>query len=219
MGSLKCVVNLPYITQLPRDVSQQTFCFITPDNDPERLSDICDALGTFYNRTDTVSEVHLGTFISPVVDRSLCWVDVYDVSSLPSGPPIYSKPIIIGSSGSTTSLPLEVALVQSFQGDKTGSMPQARRRGRNYLGPFNTLAIATVAGLPRPNEDLILTVQGAAQWLCSYVVEENIAQWCVWSRSSNLFVPITNGWINNEWDTQRRREADETDRTRWFINP
>lgn len=217
MPSIKAVVNLPYTTGLPRDVSQQTYCFIVPDASEEKLDDLCDTLARFYNVSAGVGATTFGRYLSSVVDRAFCWIDLYNVSITPSGPPIHSKPFTFGPAYATQSLPLEVALVQSFQGVKVSSMPQSRRRGRNYLGPFCSQAMGAEAGLPRPSGEIVACIAAAAERLANEVIDNDIGEWCVWSRSTGLFVPVANGWINNEWDTQRRREAKETDRVRWFL--
>lgn len=216
MPRIKLVVNLPYTTGLPRDVSQQTWCFLIDSLEETSMNDICEVVSRFYNEPVGSFATSISRYFSSVIDRSLCWIDIYDVASVPTGPPIFSKAMTFGTAYAATSLPLEVALVNSFQGDKITSMPQSRRRGRNYLGPFNTYAMSADAGLPRPLLDLIVTMNAASKRLQEEAISDADAEWCVWSRTTDLFVPVTNGWVNNEWDTQRRREAKETDRRRWF---
>lgn len=62
---------------------------------------------------------------------------------------------------SAETLPAEVALVLSFQGDPESGEPQARRRGRIYTGPYSISN--TVAG--RPGTALIGELVGAGQAL------------------------------------------------------
>lgn len=39
----------------------------------------------------------------------------------------------------------------------------------------------------------------------------------VYSRVDGLIRPITSGWVDNEFDTQRRRQRDATARTEWDV--
>lgn len=106
--------------------------------------------------------------------------------------------------------PPEVALCLSFQGLVVSGTPQARRRGRAYFGPLDANKIGTdgrpVAGLISDLEDfgnnLLTASNAAASWT-----------WCVFSGASDANVPIANGWVDNEFDTQRRRGRRYTART------
>lgn len=40
-----------------------------------------------------------------------------------------------------------------------------------------------------------------------------IWQWRIWSPTNNNSVLIDNGWVDNAWDTQRRRGVEATART------
>lgn len=83
-----------------------------------------------------------------------------------------------------------------------------RHRGRLYLCPglmFNT------AGL----DQFATTVQ--MQKMADYAkVLQDIGgvnvDWCVWSRTDRKAYPVTDFWVDNEWDTQRRRGMKATQR-------
>lgn len=119
---------------------------------------------------------------------------VYSFASAPSG----------------NSLPTEVALCGSFQGQKTSGVPQARRRGRIYFGPIVATQIAPTArpsstlvtALAQALDDLKTASDGAATWT-----------WCVWSTVTGTNVPISDGWVDDEFDVQRRRGRIATSRT------
>jgi hypothetical protein len=45
----------------------------------------------------------------------------------------------------------------------------------------------------------------------------NPATLAVWSPSNGDAVPVTDGWVDNAWDTQRRRGIDRTARSTWTV--
>ena len=121
-------------------------------------------------------------------------VDTWNFSSAPVG----------------TALPREVAACLSFQGARAAGAPQARRRGRVYLGPLSTNAltgelIAT---------GMLTAVASAANTLRTAIPA--IAAdcwWGVWSHAESHLVPIVDGWVDNAPDTQRRRGVKASSRT------
>ena len=102
----------------------------------------------------------------------------------------------------TAGLPAEVALVLSFQADLESGEVQARRRNRVYLGPFGTNANDAIG---RPLGDLVQTMLFAGKQL---ILEANASfrwSWVTYSPTADEAHTVTNGWVDNAWDTQRRR--------------
>lgn len=107
-------------------------------------------------------------------------------------------------------LPTEVALCMSFQALITSGIPQARRRGRVYFGPLKASDLAAggrpsatlVSALDTFGTDLLAASNAAATWT-----------WGVYSETASTFAPIANGWVDDEFDTQRRRGRVLTTRT------
>lgn len=99
-------------------------------------------------------------------------------------------------------------MVLSFQADKVSGLPQARRRGRVYFGPLGGAAEAS----GRPGTTLLSAVVAFGAALLS---ESNLADWTwvVYSTVNNGGAPVTNGWVDNSFDTQRRRGLEWTART------
>jgi hypothetical protein len=103
---------------------------------------------------------------------------------------------------STSGLPSEVALVLSFQAAQESGEIAARRRNRVYLGPFSSSANNT---LGRPENDLVQTLLFTAKQLLLESIASVRWSWVAYSPTADLAYPITNGWVDNAWDTQRRR--------------
>lgn len=119
--------------------------------------------------------------------------------------------------------PGEVAICLSFQADQISGVPQARRRGRIFLGPIVSTAVeydsagAYIAGGVRN------TLATAASTLAAGTsVEGSGVRWAVYSRTTDAlssiddaFHDVANGWIDVNWDTQRRRGRTTPGRTLW----
>lgn len=213
---LQAVVSLPYSTGLPRDVAQTTWNFDALGVDLEEdCEQIRDDLIQWWNVVATPATNPVCYYIpNPVIVRNACEIAIYDRTNPPAGPPLFTYTWTLGASATNSpSLPLEIALCNSYRAAPIPGVAAARLRGRNYIGPFNFNAMdATFLGLPRPNPDLVTAITQASLRLAS---KETQPIWSQWSRVRDNWGPVVAGFCNNEWDTQRRREADETARTKW----
>jgi len=222
MPNVLATVHLPYTTGLPSDEAVNTFAFID-DTVGGATSEITDVLVDFY--TTNYPTLNLGQYISAVVDRTsnACRVDLAEIvdagPTVDVGPVYYSDTFTLDAPGAAPdlTLPLEVAVCASFRADG-GSAPIARRRGRVYLGPLegNASIEMDTANYPTVSPDLTSLIAEASEAL---QVASTLADvpWAVWSRRDGVLRPVTSGWVNNEFDTQRRRQVDATLRDNWSV--
>ena len=135
------------------------------------------------------------------------------LSLLPGSPPNYpyfEGTFNLAAAYTGTPLPSEVAVCLSFQGARSAGLAQARRRGRVYIGPLGTSA--NTSG--RPTAGFISNISAAALTLKAAAASVSDADgWCVWSHANQDAVPVEDGWIDNSFDTQRRRGLVYTSRT------
>jgi hypothetical protein len=118
----------------------------------------------------------------------------------------------LASDPSSASLPTEVAVCLSFQGLKIPGEPQNRRRGRVFIGPLTN--IANSAG--RPSSTVLSTLATAATVLTTSLKGATVpGSLSVWSQVDGAAVIVEDGWIDDAFDTQRRRGVDRTSRTLW----
>lgn len=139
-------------------------------------------------------------------------IQFYKLSDPPPRVPTFERTWDFESTIPSNGLPSEVALVLSFQAERVSGLSQARRRGRIYLGPIGSNQNV----LGRPNNDVIgravdfgeslLSASGLADWT-----------WVVYSEVNQGAAPVTNGWVDDSWDTQRRRGIQSTSRTTWGV--
>jgi hypothetical protein len=117
-------------------------------------------------------------------------------------------------------LPDEVACCLSYRHFPydAGINPQSQR-GRIYFGPLNPDAFEGSGGgdewntPPRPATAFKNILAAAASDLEDANDADNT--WIVYSRVLDQGFAVTDGWIDNAFDTQRRRGVAATARTLW----
>lgn len=94
-------------------------------------------------------------------------------------------------------------------------MPQARRRGRIYLGPFGQTVLGTTAVTSdRPLAAAVTAIANAATALATATAGA-VVPWVIYSPTNGSGAVVTDGWVDNAFDTQRRRGVAATSRTLW----
>lgn len=162
-----------------------------------------NSLIAFYNAIDTN--------FSDVVNINPGGLEVvsYDFAdSPPRAPVLRTTGTLAGVS--INGLPREVALCMSFQGTRLSGVPQARRRGRVYI-PF--LIETANDGDGRPTSGLISSIVAGGAGLLLASDTAATWNWVIYSSVAPGWTAVTDGWVDNEWDTQRRRGRVATSRT------
>lgn len=154
-----------------------------------------------------------GSIYSTLIAQNNHQVKVYDMADPEPRTPIYETLWNLTSAPSQPPMPSEVAICLSFQAAVESGVNQARRRGRIYLGPVHT-SINDSSG--RPSSSARTTIANAAEAaLEDFAALDPALQWVVYSQMNNSSSPVENGWIDNDFDTQRRRQQPVTARTIW----
>lgn len=213
MADLKVLAQIAHSSGLPEDVTVNTWAFgnvnIATATD---MDDIAVELLTFYNVL-APGETELVSHYSPELTDQLL-LKFYDLASPEPRAPIRTQGEVLTNMNTTgTALPSEVALCLSFQAVQISGQPQARRRGRLYLGPFVN-SIDTVAVDGSPGSQLIQTMVATGQRLLD---ASNSATWYwgIHSPTDGEVNVVNNGWVDNAFDTQRRRGIAATVRTQF----
>lgn len=202
MANYRHVVTLPYDSGLPGDVAVNVF-----HSECDTLTDaenFAADLVTFYNAIDAI----LSGLLNSAANAAT--VTTYDLSDLEPRAPVDELPFTLTTSVNT--LPTEVAMCMSFQGIRVAGQPQARRRGRVFLGPMANINDLTTG---RPTSANVTTIASAAQTLLNNTSPSQI--WSVWSPTDQQMVAVQNGWVDNEFDTIRHRGQAATSRTAFSI--
>lgn len=135
-------------------------------------------------------------------------VKVYTAGAGDSGPPLATKDLDTASPPLVSSVPREVCLCLSY----FSSQNVKRQRGRLYI-PFSWIKSHTASGTinVRPTA----AQQTAVKEFATQVLmpqSASGAQWGFWSNATNSFRAVTDYWVDDEWDIQRRRGLRSTGR-------
>jgi hypothetical protein len=203
---------------LPEDQVVNTFWFSNATAAATHITVVMDALERFYTNAAAAGGIAaqtnaIGAYLSSWVNPTAT-LKVYDQAQAEPRVPS-TRSITLPSRLAGTGLPEEVSVCLSFR----GALPStARRRGRIFLGPLNNATGTFIAGgsggPSRPGATLTADLALAAQKLASALANPG-ADWCVHSRTANNYVPVAAGFIDNRFDTQRRRGPDSDGRTLW----
>ncbi len=130
-------------------------------------------------------------------------VKVYD---LLGGQPVYEKKFDTAFSRGTGTAPREVAVCLSYASVDDINASTPRRRGRIYVGPLAGASAETVnAGLR--DTFLQLGIKFAQ------IGTGNGVTWHLYSKMDRASFKIESIWVDDAWDTQRRRGRAPTART------
>lgn len=216
MKLLHSTVTFEHVDGLPRDRIVNTFNFVSDtDLTDGEVTDVGDEIEAFFNATDAVVDVAVGTYISPGVSRIVkpvvrhYFMDGHLDGKNAGSPHLvqtWGAPLV-GASG--TALPAEVACALSFHSEYNlsvefgaGTRPRARKRGRIYVGPLNQSALTTSSLRAIPAIAFTTRLADAGVRLRDSTMT---AKWAVWSRTAQTMFPVTGLWVDDEFDTQRRR--------------
>lgn len=211
MADILAVVQFEHVSGLPKDRYANTFWFdgaLTSGN-----ADIIAAqLEDFYNNTNGGAG-DLGNYMSDVIVRgsAVHRIKIYDATVPPIGSPFADYQFELDSSGVGNNLPSEVAVCLSFRANPTPGGIQARRRGRIYFGPLTDNAIEYDGQVARPDSTMVGFLLASANRL--HDVTQASTEWVVHSRVADSNAVIQVAWVDNAFDTQRRRGEAASGRT------
>lgn len=193
-------VALAMTSGTPQDKAVNTFHCIADDE--TALDLFITQLGTFYTAVDQ-------NFSSKVATTGHS-VKAYDLADPEPRAPVFDSSGWTLSVGATAA-PAELAFVVSYEAPRQSGVPQARRRGRFYLGPLSNTSNDSATGMPAAGfytplntalQNLLDASQAATTWA-----------WAVYSRVNQAAIEVTRVWYDNAWDIQRRRGVSATQRT------
>lgn len=188
-------------SMLPEDRFVNTWHFMnTAGGSPSDYDNVRDMLRDFWTAAGT--GVALKSYLTSTTVTPTVTVKAYDYADSPPRVPKYESTFSLGGLGSAAGLPTEVALCLSYQAAKESGIPQARRRNRVYLGPFTT---ATSDNYGRPTSALVTNMLRAIKDLRDAAQASVSWDWVVYSPTNSNQYVAHDAWVDNAWDTQRRR--------------
>lgn len=200
MALYRTQVELAMTSGNPLDKATNVWHFIADDLTALDLA--LTQVTTFYAAID----VQLSGAVANTGHRIRC----YDLADPEPRAPVRDQGIGGFVAGTGASAP-ELAICISYQTTRQSGQSQARRRGRLYMGPLKGAAVNTSTGFP---ETAMLTAFGSAiQNLLDASQAAATWAWAVYSRTNNVAIEVTDAWIDNAFDIQRRRGVAATSRT------
>lgn len=209
MPLCRAQVTFPAVSAIPADAVTNTWHFDSygPEVD---FQNVADMLKDFYSKTYAALNpisYYLASGLSNVAE-----VRIYKMSDPKPRPPAFEGTFELGRPSGITPIPTECAVVLSFQATRQAGMPQSRRRNRVYLGPFSNRANGSDG---RPSPGLKDSIARAAKELLDAAQASVVWSWAVYSPTNDAYYNVNNGWIDDAWDTQRRRGLAPTSRVVW----
>lgn len=221
---VRAQVTIPNDSALPRDSVVNTWSFRVPGSLDGDLyaADVKSRLAGFYSAW--------GASISSAYNPGGATIKLFDFGESQPRIPFYESALTItGATTTSNDMPNEVALCLSFEGDRLSGFNQRRRRGRVFLGPFQ-IAAGDYEHITNSFVDALMTA--ANTWLLD-PGGTYLADWAVYSPYTHhdvpvgeklnpdtmpevplllnaSFVQVTKTWMDNSWDTVRRRGVEAT---------
>lgn len=207
MTAHKAVVSIPMVSQIPKDRAVNVWGFMLTASAAAEIDAIETALRAFYDAWANYRSAHW--------NPSMATITWYDMMQARPRVPVAEHVFGLSSAKGTATLPHQLACCLSFQGERVAGQNQASNRGRVYLGPLAVPTGNSTTGAM--DTTFVNTVATAAGGL---VDASNAAAWAwiVYSTKRGPNGPhsvVHRGWVDNEFDTQRRRSVDATTRTEW----
>lgn len=209
-------VKAPYFTNVPEDVITNVWHWVWDGgSDPTtgQCDSLKDALMGFY---EAIFNSTTNAGLAPWVKATGWSIKMYDLAQPKPRVPYYTATdTFAGSSATTSAIAPEVALCVSYQADYINGVNPQSQRGRIYVGGIGTgVTNGTGSAFPVPGTTLINNACAAASTLAAGPIATNW-HWVIWSRKLGVYWTVTKGWVDNAFDTQRRRGQKATARTLW----
>lgn len=186
----------------PANYATNTLHFFA--DDVAALSGVVTAVSTFYNT--------FRTRMSTLCRQNGHTYKIYDLADPEPRAPVLEGGWNFSAPPSNAPLPPETSLCLSFQSNKQSGVPQSRRRNRIFV-PFIAANAAGTDGRPLPAT--VTELAGCGDALLASSDAATTWQWVIFSTIVPISAapPVDNGWVDNEWDTQRRRGRTSVSRT------
>lgn len=205
----KCQVVFQGVSGLAEDRYVNNL-FFRNDSPGTPFGSVADNIRTavedFYNTAEAGQNPVRAYLTSRVLRR--VELRIYDLNDAPPRQPEIRE-FQLGAADSSSDLPHEVASVLSFYAGRN----LKRRRGRIFIGPLNITAQRQTNLGPRPVESFDEAMRRAAVRLRA--TPNILVTWVQVSQRDATAQPVTAGWVDDSFDTQRRRGTEPTSRLTW----
>lgn len=202
MPIVRVQVRIPASSGVPEDLAINTFHFTAVDTVEGTRALLQDAVHDFYEALDAWKSA------------SMTWQNatfrMYDLDDPEPRVPIDEGTLGLTATGGSQTMPRELAVCVSYHAEFVSGSSAGRRRGRIYFGPLASTASDSSG---RVTSTLLTAAVTAGSGLLTASNAASDWAWVVWSPTSGQAYPVVGGWVDNEFDVQRRRGMTATVRT------
>ena len=199
---------------IPRDGIVNGFHFSGGANPTTSdMDDVATLLQSFYNTSHMTSEPAIAGWLSVLLSRGTnkAHVKLYNMGDAHPRQPHTVDFTLLAASSSDNGLPAEVSVCLSLQ---TNANHTKSGRGRVYIGPLHSNTVRIASNRVFPAGDTIESIRGAARFLIDAGTDvSHPFHWSIYSRKLNEMFRVDAAYVDNEFDTQRRRGYRPTTRT------
>lgn len=148
-------------------------------------------------------DIFVGQATSWSINPTECTCRIYEqTSATQTGPPVATVTKYKGTTLASSVFPRETAVCLSFYADRN----EKSRRGRLYL----PMSITSLGYAARPGGATMTRALSIGTKLAALGGLD--VDWVVYSRTKAAHYKVTDCWVDDEWDTQRRRGLRPTTR-------
>jgi hypothetical protein len=238
MGATLAVATLKHTNGLAKSNYVNTFAISHASSTPGTPGEITTAIAAFYNGIATGNTVTVSSRLSGEITRATggCSIQLYnigaDLGGTPHGSPFFTDAFTMSAPVDSMNLPSEVACcltwtavgrhLEAVSGDDNSDpsgvddpdslrdRPMQRRTGRIYVGPLNGGAHSN----GRPSTGFMTILNNAGKALSVALAARASGPYVlgVWSRKNAGIYPVGGSFVDDAFDTQRRRGAAPTAR-------
>lgn len=223
---LSMVSQLQQFGGLPQDrVENVVNVGFAAEPTPGEVISCLSEFGSFYIDISGAQVQSVSQYLSEVLLRNPGGASIYAyktndlTGATPLGSPVGSSTFTLDSAVGTTQYPEEVCVALSFNGElldipQTAPnptpppltiRPAQRRRGRIYIGPLGNNAATDGPQSLRPSTQFMTDLGIAFAKMCNDIATATTGEVCVWSKADAATYAVVEGFVDNAWDTQRRR--------------
>lgn len=203
MSIITAQVSIEPASGIPADIATNTLHFYGLVKEDDTVA-LATAIADFY--------IDIQGIYSTATATTGHSIKFYDTEGAAPNYPYTTSTFDFTLAPSQPPLPSEVAVCLSLAGKKEAGLPQARRRGRIYMGPL----MEDVNSGGRPSTSAKTALLDAGETLAATVNDIpaiGTGFWGVWSPTNSDIVAIKTLSVDDAFDTQRRRGVASTSKT------
>jgi hypothetical protein len=216
-------VTLPHVDVAESTDAINTFHFAkaaVTDN----FTFIQEMVEDFYTRANAPNPQMVSQFLSPRIRRDVpATLRIYDDNALDPTGPVHEGSFPLLGALDNRGMIEEVALCASFHATPIAGVRKQSTSGRVYLGPLNHAAQELNTGRPSSNFLDVLRLAMIELNAASNSSAVGGHKWVVYSPTLDKSLaytgptdfPVVGGFVDNAFDTQRRRGLDPSTRVTW----